>query len=121
MSGLTFGQICLQSLQSSLRELRITAAQCLGGFLRNELPTELKQINRQTVLNYLRMRSDGNVACEQETLILAWGQVALICGQTPSSTWLSYVLLIILGTPIHSYPALLSISLKGLQKQGPPL
>ena len=73
-----FGQVCLQSLNSSLRELRIEAAHLLPCFIRDELPEDVKAQNRQLALEYLRKLSDRNVASEHETLILAWGQVALV-------------------------------------------
>lgn len=75
-----FGQFCLSSLHSSSRELRIAAGLCLPGFLRDELPKDLKVSNRQLALEYLRGISDRDLVNEQETLIRAWGNVALVCG-----------------------------------------
>ncbi|KAK5137557.1 hypothetical protein LTR08_008537 [Meristemomyces frigidus] len=75
------GQTCLSSLHSSIRELRIAAGQCLPYFLRDDLPIALKSHNRHTALEYLRHLSEKNVASEQETLIGAWGEVALVCGE----------------------------------------
>ncbi|GAB1729612.1 hypothetical protein NU195Hw_Modified_171t1 [Hortaea werneckii] len=74
------GRFCLGSLHSSVRELRIAAGQTLPCFLREDLPDSLKASNRHTALEYLRMISDRDIASEHETLISAWGGVALVCG-----------------------------------------
>ncbi|EME41530.1 hypothetical protein DOTSEDRAFT_55328 [Dothistroma septosporum NZE10] len=73
-------QYCLQSLRSSTRELRIAASRALPCFLRHGLPEKIRDDNRQLALEYLRTLSDRDVASEQETLISAWGQVAIACG-----------------------------------------
>ncbi|KAK5125692.1 hypothetical protein LTR85_011966 [Meristemomyces frigidus] len=75
------GQLCLSSLHSSIRELRIAAGQCLPCFLRDDLPDALKVNNRHVALEYLRSLSERNMASEQETLIGAWGEVGLVCGE----------------------------------------
>jgi serine/threonine-protein kinase ATR len=72
------GQYCLRSLQSSLRELRLAAGRCLSVFLRGELPATLLSRNRQIAFQCLRTLSDRNVASELETLIAAWGSVAVV-------------------------------------------
>nr|POF13133.1 protein kinase rad3 [Quercus suber] len=74
------GQYCLASLRSSSRELRIAAGICLPHFLREDLPAGLRSDNRQIALEYLRSISDRNVVGEQETLIRAWSNVGLVCG-----------------------------------------
>lgn len=75
------GQLCLSSLHSSIRELRIAAGQCLPCFLRDDLPEALRFNNRHVALEYLRTLSERNVASEHETLIGAWGEVGIICGE----------------------------------------
>lgn len=72
------GQHCLRSLQSSLRELRLAAGRCLPSFLRDGLNPELLARNRQIAFQCLRTLSDRNVASELETLIAAWGAVAMV-------------------------------------------
>ena len=72
------GQYCLRSLQSSLRELRLAAGRCLPAFLRSELPDTLLSRNRQIAFQCLRTLSDRNIASELETLIAAWGAVAVV-------------------------------------------
>lgn len=78
----TLGRACTAALHSSLRELRIAAAHTLPSFLRDGLPDELRTRNRQLAMEYLRSLSDRDVASEQETLIMAWGQAAISCGET---------------------------------------
>ncbi|KAF2167045.1 hypothetical protein M409DRAFT_66135 [Zasmidium cellare ATCC 36951] len=77
----TFGKHCLSSLHSSLRELRIAAGQLLPCFLKDDVTESIRDQNRQLALEYLRTLSDRDIASEQETLISAWGQVALSCGE----------------------------------------
>ena len=72
------GQYCLRSLQSSLRELRLAAGRNLPVFLREELPATLLSRNRQIAFQCLRTLSDHNIASELETLIAAWGSVAVV-------------------------------------------
>ncbi|KAF2860353.1 hypothetical protein K470DRAFT_74713 [Piedraia hortae CBS 480.64] len=82
LSKSDFGDHCLKSLQSSLRELRIAAGQCLPMFLGENVPAELRIKNRQTALIYLRKLSNETPASMQETLIGTWGHVARVCGQS---------------------------------------
>lgn len=76
----TIGQYCFRCLHSSLRELRLAAAQCLPGFLRRNLPEQLLARNQQIAFQYLRTLSDRNMPSELETLISAWGHVASVAG-----------------------------------------
>lgn len=76
-----FAQHCLNSLRSSVRELRTAAAQTVSCLLRDSLPESLRFPNRQVVLEHLRSASTRDVASEQETLVTAWGQVAISCGE----------------------------------------
>lgn len=89
------GQWCLRSLHSSLRELRITAgyvyspfasttftnltvisSHALTAFLRRDVPVDKRRNNRMLTLNFLKTLSDRNELGVQESLVLAWGQVA---------------------------------------------
>lgn len=81
LTSSVFGQVTLRSLHSSLRELRIAASQTLPSFLREDLPTELRERNRRVALDYLRTLSERDLLSEHETLILAWGHVAIACGE----------------------------------------
>ncbi|CAK3819966.1 kinase rad3 [Lecanosticta acicola] len=76
-----FGKYCLTALHSSTRNLRIAGGNSLPSFLREDLPEEVRTQNRQLALEYLRTLSDRNAPNEHETLIAAWGQVAVACGE----------------------------------------
>ncbi|KAF2211034.1 hypothetical protein CERZMDRAFT_43856 [Cercospora zeae-maydis SCOH1-5] len=71
----------LDSLRSSIRELRTAAAQTISVLLRSDLPESIKLQNRRRALEDLRRASTRNVPNEQETLVTAWGQVAVSCGE----------------------------------------
>ncbi|USW55643.1 Putative phosphatidylinositol 3-/4-kinase, catalytic domain, FATC domain, UME [Septoria linicola] len=73
-------QHVLNSLRSSIRELRTAAAKSLSALLRDSLPEGVRIRNRQVVLEHLRNASTRDVASEQEILVSAWGQVAISCG-----------------------------------------
>ena len=107
-----FGQICLRSLHSSLRELRVAAGRCLPSFLRSDLPKEIKVSNRKTALEYLRFLSDRNVPCEQETLIGIWGQVALVCDDSE----LNLILLRLVDYLGNSNPLIYGLAFIELEK-----
>ena len=107
-----FGQLCLRSLHSSLRELRFAAAECLPAFLRGDLPKDLKTANRKVALEYLRIVSDRDVASEQETLICAWGKVAAVCD--PSE--LNLVLLRLVDYLGHRNPLISGLAFLELEK-----
>jgi serine/threonine-protein kinase ATR len=73
------GQWCLQSLHSSIRELRIAAGRTLAVFI-SEPPTpsfdrEVLKQNRATALGFLKSVSDKGAANLHETCIMAWAQV----------------------------------------------
>lgn len=72
---------CLKYLHSSSRELRIAAGRTLAAFLREGLPVDLRNKNRQLALNFLRALSTKDIVGQHETLILAWGRVAVVCGE----------------------------------------
>ncbi|AEO65689.1 uncharacterized protein THITE_119498 [Thermothielavioides terrestris NRRL 8126] len=87
------GQWCLQSLQSSIRELRIAAGRALSVFI-SEPPAagfdwEVLKRNRANVLSILKSLSDRGVANLHETCIMAWGQV----GRVVSADELNLVLI----------------------------
>ncbi|KAK4042470.1 hypothetical protein C8A01DRAFT_44486 [Parachaetomium inaequale] len=76
------GQWCLQSLQSSIRELRIAAGRALSVFI-SEPPTpgfdwEVLKRNRANALGLLKSVSDKGAAHLNETCIMAWGQVGRV-------------------------------------------
>ncbi|KAI6601117.1 hypothetical protein MCOR14_004531 [Pyricularia oryzae] len=97
------GHWCLQSLNSSVRELRIAAGRTLAVFLQDsETATpgtrDLVARNKSLALGLLKSLSDKNVAHLNETCIMAWGQVGVIV----SDEGLSLVLVKLLDFLGHS-------------------
>lgn len=76
-----FGKHCLEALHSSSRDLRVAGGNTLPSFLRGDLPESIKTANRHLALDYLRALSDRDIPSEHETLISAWGQAAVACGE----------------------------------------
>lgn len=78
------GQWCLQSLNSSIRELRIAAGRTLGVILADStLDTlgrdkEVLRRNKANALSVLKSLSDKDAAQLHETCIMAWGQVGRV-------------------------------------------
>ena len=77
----SLGEWCLRALTSSTRELRIGAGRTLVTFLVDDLPAEIRDNNRRLALEYLRTLSDRAALAHHETLILAWGHIAVVCGE----------------------------------------
>ncbi|KAF2724888.1 hypothetical protein K431DRAFT_261173 [Polychaeton citri CBS 116435] len=74
-----FGPLCLRSLQSSIRELRLAAMRCITQFLRPNLKRDTLQRNRQIILELIHTLSGRNVESEDETIIGLWGKITLTC------------------------------------------
>jgi serine/threonine-protein kinase ATR len=77
------GQICLQSLQSKIREMRIAAGRTLPSFIQaprwvGEEVNSLLKHNRATILTFLRTISEKDSPPLNETCILAWGQLGRV-------------------------------------------
>jgi serine/threonine-protein kinase ATR len=76
------GQWCTQSLQSSIRELRLAAgralASFLGGYGQVTCDESILDRNRVYVVGVLKLLSDKNVPHLHETCIAAWGQVGRV-------------------------------------------
>ena len=75
------GQWTLKAFASQHRELRIAATRALVAFLRRDLPAEIRDNNRRLAVEYLRTLSDSAPLAQHETLILAWGQIAVVCDE----------------------------------------
>lgn len=81
----SLGQWCIQSLNSSLRELRIAAGRTLIAFVRpNILPSraamanDLIRRNRQNSIALLKSASEKRQPHLTETCIMAWGQLGTV-------------------------------------------
>src|SRR5215469_14637277 len=79
--GSVFGEWCMRSLQSSIRELRVAAAHALMSFIDENLPADLRTTNRVSLIEFLRTLSDRNSLLEQDTLIFTWGLVGRKCSE----------------------------------------
>ena len=79
------GQWCLQSLNSSVRELRIAAGRTLGAFiLKTQFGTvtdEMIAKNRKTLIALLKSTSDQDRPHLIETRIMAWGQIGRVVSE----------------------------------------
>ncbi|KAF2733102.1 hypothetical protein EJ04DRAFT_295336 [Polyplosphaeria fusca] len=75
------GQWLLGSMNRSLRELRIAAVQAVMVFLRDDIPRSVRTRNRLSTLEFLQTLSRRDILSEQETLIMAYGQAARVCGE----------------------------------------
>ncbi|KKY18324.1 putative phosphatidylinositol 3and 4-kinase [Phaeomoniella chlamydospora] len=83
LSESPIGELCLQSMKSSLRELRIAAANALTAFLirRNGVPLEIVRENRILLLDFLASMYAKNDVPQQETCIFSLEQIALVSGE----------------------------------------
>lgn len=76
------GQWCLQSLNSSVRELRVAAGRTLGAFMPTKpiggVGDELIARNRKNTIALLKSTSDQDPAHLVETRVMAWGQVGRV-------------------------------------------
>lgn len=75
------GQWLLASMSRSLRELKLAATTSLMVFLRNDLSKRVKTKNRRSAIEFLDALSKRNALSDQETLIMAYGQIAHVCGE----------------------------------------
>nr|XP_036588838.1 protein kinase Rad3 (phosphatidylinositol 3) [Colletotrichum truncatum]KAF6800480.1 protein kinase Rad3 (phosphatidylinositol 3) [Colletotrichum truncatum] len=76
------GQWCLQSLHSSIRELRIASGRALALFLKesgsNKIDSEVVRRNRKNALSLLKSASEKDAVIFHETGVLAWGQLGRV-------------------------------------------
>ena len=94
------GPWLMRSLQSSVRELRVASAKALVAYLREDLPTEVKERNRYDAIGFIRLLADKDILHVQETLAFTWGLIGRMCGD--SETNLALIELVdYLG---HSHP-----------------
>lgn len=107
------GQWCVGSLNSSTRELRISAGRTIAGFVSNAGSSEeLIHRNREMVLELLRSISDKDQIHLQETWILAWGQI----GRVLNDDGLGLVLLRLVKFLGHANPVISAVAFNEILK-----
>ncbi|KAF2178853.1 hypothetical protein K469DRAFT_598368 [Zopfia rhizophila CBS 207.26] len=77
----SLGQWLISSMSRSLRELRITAGRALVVFLRDDVPKSVRGKNRRATLEFFQTLSKRDILSEQETIIMAYGHAARVCGE----------------------------------------
>ncbi|KFA47821.1 hypothetical protein S40293_06413 [Stachybotrys chartarum IBT 40293] len=79
------GQWCLQSLNSSVREIRIAAGRTLAAFTRQvpkgSVVEDLFRRNRKNSIALLRSISEKAQPSSAESCIMAWGQLGQVVGE----------------------------------------
>ncbi|EFR05531.1 kinase rad3 [Nannizzia gypsea CBS 118893] len=73
-----FGEYCLQSLKSSIRELRVAAGKTIVSFLRGSRGSDIRCGNFVVALEYLHKIFEKNELYLQETCVMALRQIAEI-------------------------------------------
>ncbi|KAH7380651.1 protein kinase rad3 [Pyrenochaeta sp. MPI-SDFR-AT-0127] len=75
------GQWLLGSMSRSLRELKLAATTSLMVFLRDDISRSCRQKNRRSTIEFLAALATRNILSDQETLIMAYGLIARVCGE----------------------------------------
>ncbi|KAK2852165.1 hypothetical protein FQN49_005303, partial [Arthroderma sp. PD_2] len=107
-----FGEYCLQSLKSSIRELRIAAGRTMASFLRGHRGSEIRRNNFVVALEYLHKIFEKNELFMQETCIMALRRVAEISGDEE----MNIVLLRLLEYLGHANPFISGIAYTEVSK-----
>ncbi|KAK2760373.1 serine/threonine-protein kinase M1 [Arachnomyces sp. PD_36] len=107
-----FGEWCLHSLRSSIRELRVVSGQTLMVFVRKTLPTDIRRSNFVVALEYLRSLFEKHESPVQETCVITLCHLAEISGDEE----MNIILLRLLEYLGHSNPYISGIAYTGLSK-----
>jgi serine/threonine-protein kinase ATR len=75
------GQWLLASMSRSLRELKLAATSSLMVFLRDDIPRSTRNKNRRSTIEFLDALASRDILSDQETLIMAYGRTAQVCGE----------------------------------------
>ncbi|KAF2267881.1 hypothetical protein CC78DRAFT_565700 [Lojkania enalia] len=81
LESCSLGQWLIGSMNRSLRELRIAAVYALMVFIRDDITRSIRAKNRMSTLEFFQTLSRRGVLSEQETIIMAYGQLARVCGE----------------------------------------
>ncbi|KAF1947946.1 hypothetical protein EJ02DRAFT_429695 [Clathrospora elynae] len=74
------GQWLLNSMSRSLRELKLAVTSSLMVFLRDDMSRSVRQRNRMSTIEFIDALAKRDVLSDQETLIMAYGRIAQVCG-----------------------------------------
>jgi hypothetical protein len=74
------GQYCMKSLQSSIRELRLSSSRAIMSFLRDDIPESMKHQNFSTIFKLLKILDSRNNLQLKETIVVTWGHIGRIGG-----------------------------------------
>ncbi|KAF2644722.1 hypothetical protein P280DRAFT_390394 [Massarina eburnea CBS 473.64] len=86
------GKFLLESMNKSIREMRIAASRSLMSFLREDVPKKTRKGNRVYTLQFLAQLTERNKPDIQETVIIHYGQRARLCGGVELELALSQLL-----------------------------
>jgi serine/threonine-protein kinase ATR len=107
-----YGEWCVKSLQSSVRELRVAAGRTLAAFLHNGIASEICRQNRIYTLEVLQNLLSGSTVPILETSLLALGEIAQVCGDDE----LNIILIRLVEYLGHENPYLSSLAYNQLLK-----
>ena len=85
------GQWLLASMSRSLRELKLAATSSLMVFLRDDIPRNTRDKNRRSTIEFLDALASRDNLSNQETLIMAYGRTAQVCGELELPIILHYL------------------------------
>jgi serine/threonine-protein kinase ATR len=112
LANTKYGEWCLQSLRSSVRELRIAAGRTLASFLHDGINADSRRQNRIHALEALQNLLGGNAIPILETSLLALTEIAQVCGEDE----LNIVLVSLVQYLGHQNPYLTSLAYNQLLK-----
>ncbi|KMU76981.1 hypothetical protein CISG_06216 [Coccidioides immitis RMSCC 3703] len=112
LGGAPYGEFCLQSLCSSVRELRIAAGKTMAIFLRAPLDEDVRRNNFVIALKYLQQLQEKNELSVQETCIMVLRRIAEVSGDEE----MNIVLLRLLEYLGHTSPFISGVAYTELSK-----
>ncbi|BDD54998.1 hypothetical protein MAP00_000557 [Monascus purpureus] len=112
LASSVFGEFCLNSLRSSIRELRLVTGHSVAAFVRTGTGSETRRSNFVIVLEWLKNLSEKNEISLQETCILTLCRLACFSGDEE----MNIILLRLLEYLGHSNPFICAVTHTELSK-----
>lgn len=94
------GSYCITAMQSSVREVRLSATHALMPYLKSFLPNRMGYVNRSTIFELLKMIDKRSNLPLQETVLVFWGLI----GRMGEETELNIALLELANGLGHPHP-----------------